>query len=247
MEIVRHTIKARLYRNHLTTEDLDDYTARVSSERALSLEEICRSARDRGGADMPVEALKYAAGVVLNEMTFLLGDGYAIDTGHFRASPRVRGVFSSPGDRFDPGRHSLLVEFHQGPILRRELRRARVEVLGPADVEPRVDRVVDVRTSSVNEVITPGRNLRVSGHKIKIAGEDPANGVYFHSDSAGASVPVPGEDIIFNYPSRLLLVIPSSLPPATDYRLKIISQYTTGRKPLNEPREVIFDRPLTVK
>ena len=46
---VLHTIKAWLYEN-LLTEDQNDYAARVSAERTLSVRDICESAVARGGA-----------------------------------------------------------------------------------------------------------------------------------------------------------------------------------------------------
>ncbi len=48
---ILHRIKANLYENVLT-EDANDYLARVSSERTLSITDICSSAVNRGGADV---------------------------------------------------------------------------------------------------------------------------------------------------------------------------------------------------
>ena len=45
---VLHTIKAWLYDNVLT-ENQNDYAARVSAERTLSVRDICESAAARGG------------------------------------------------------------------------------------------------------------------------------------------------------------------------------------------------------
>ncbi|GHT81900.1 hypothetical protein FACS189467_6680 [Bacteroidia bacterium] len=50
-----HTIKAHLYNNALT-EDHNDYVARVSAERSLSIKDICESAATRGGADVSASA-----------------------------------------------------------------------------------------------------------------------------------------------------------------------------------------------
>jgi hypothetical protein len=42
-----------------------------------------------------------------------------------------------------------------------------------------IAHVLDVRTGSENDNLTPGRNLKILGRKIKIEGESDANGVYF--------------------------------------------------------------------
>ncbi|MDR1098757.1 MAG: hypothetical protein LBL57_11560, partial [Tannerella sp.] len=36
-------------------------------------------------------------------------------------------------------------------------------------------QVTDVKTASVNDLLTPSRNLKISRHKIKIAGNNTAN------------------------------------------------------------------------
>jgi hypothetical protein len=244
MDQILHTIKAQLYDNPLTKEDVNDYTARVNSEHALTLDEICLSAYNRGGADLPVDVLRYASGVVLKEMAFLLCDGYAINTGYFNGSPHIRGVFNSPGDHFDPERHTLLVELHQGQLLREELQQVKVEILGVADTGARVDQVVDMKTGSVNDVITPGGNLKITGHKIKIAGTDVMNGIYFATGTA--TIIVPAKDIIINQPSEIIIVIPATLTAKT-YQLKITTQYSSGSTFLKKPRTVLFDKILTVK
>jgi hypothetical protein len=245
MDQILHTIKAQLYDNKLTADDTNDFIARVSSEHALDLDEICLSAYNRGGADLPVDVLRYAAGTVLKEMSFLLCDGYAVNTGYFAGSPHIRGVFTSPGDRFDPARHTLLVEFHQGSLLREELQQVKVEILGVADAGPRLDQVIDVKTGSVNDVITPGRNLRILGHKIKIAGENALNGVTFTWANGSTSLKVPKEDIVINAASEIMIVVPPTLT-AQKYQLKVTTQYS-GANLVKVPRTVIFDKPLTVK
>lgn len=242
---ILHQVKAQLYDNPLTTENENDYIARVHSEHALTLDEVCQSAFNRGGAELPVDVLNYAAGAVLKEMAFLLCDGYAINTGYFTASPHIRGVFNSPGDHFDPKRHTLLVEMHQGSLLREELQQVKVEILGVADPGLRVDQVLDIKTGSINDVITPGRNIRITGNKIKIAGTDVLNGVFFTSNNGTVSRKVPAEDIVENNPSGLLIVVPALT--AGNYQIKITTQYSTSSQPLKVARSVVFDRQLTVK
>ena len=40
-------------------------------------------------------------------------------------------------------------------------------------------QVTDVKTAGVNDLLTPGRNLRISGSRLKIAGDNHACGVAF--------------------------------------------------------------------
>ncbi|GHV90726.1 hypothetical protein AGMMS50268_12290 [Spirochaetia bacterium] len=70
---VLHTIKAWLYDNPLTVNQ-NDYAARVSAERTLSMREICESAVARGGADINASAMEHAVELFHKEMGYRLCD-----------------------------------------------------------------------------------------------------------------------------------------------------------------------------
>ncbi len=59
---ILHTIKAALYDNALT-ENPNDFTARVQSERSLNVKDICESAATRGGADISAAAMEPTASI----------------------------------------------------------------------------------------------------------------------------------------------------------------------------------------
>ena len=52
-----HKIKAQLHDNVLT-EDPNDFVTRVVAEKSLSIDDICQSAANRGGADINVKNAK---------------------------------------------------------------------------------------------------------------------------------------------------------------------------------------------
>jgi hypothetical protein len=81
-----------------------------------------------------------------------------------------------------------------------------VNILGVADASLFIAQVTDVKTGSVNDLLTPNRNLRISGGKIRIAGENEANGVYFANTQTNERVKVDATDIVNNNPSELLIV-----------------------------------------
>jgi hypothetical protein len=237
-----HTIKAHLYENALTA-DPNDYVARVSSERSLGVKDICESAVARGGADVSASAMEHAVSLFLKEMGYQLCDGFGVNTGWFSAAPHIKGSFHSPDEHFDHAKQRVLFEMQQGAELRKELELVSVDVLGVAEVGLHIAQVVDVKTGSINDLLTPSRNLKISGHKLKIAGSNPANGVCFVAEGTGARYLVEASDIVTNNPSELIVVIPAL--PAGAYKLKVSTQFTNS-VPLKEPRTAIFDRPLTV-
>ena len=244
MSKTRHTIKAYLYDN-LLTPDPNDFTARVSSERSLSVADICHSAATRGGADVSDAAMSHAVKLFLKEMAYRLCDGFAVNTGYFTAVPVVRGVFLNPNETFDPQRHTLQFQFTQGELMRREIEDVEVKIMGVAETGLYIGQVEDMKSRTVNEVLTPGFNLRVTGTKLRVVGDKPGVGIFFRETVTNTATKVDEGDIVINNPSELMIIIPAL--PAGTYQLEVTTQYSTGNKLLKEVRSAVFDRPLTVK
>jgi hypothetical protein len=238
-----HRIKAILIPN-LLTEDPDDFYAKVISERTLGVSDVCDSAVKRGNAPTSAEAMKINVELFFKEMEYQLKDGYSVNTGYFTAAPQVRGIFRNLTDRFDKLRHSVYFLFNQGEILRRGLDEVEVEITGTGDAGILIAEVIDVKTGSVNDRITPNRNLRITGNKLKLAGEHPDVGVYFVNEATGEQIKVEADEIVDNKPSGLMIVVPELYSGL--YSVKVTTQYSGGSFMLKEPRTVLFDKTLTV-
>jgi hypothetical protein len=239
---VKHKIKVYLY-NNVLTDNPNDFIARVHSERSLNVKDICQTATARGGAEISAEAMEHAVNLWLKEMSYQLCNGFSINTGWFLANVSVKGVFHSPDEHFDPHKQTLVFDFHQGDKLRREIQETEVQVLGLADTGGRITQVLDMRTGSINDLLTPDRNLKISGHKIKIAGDHPDNGVFL-LDESGNEIRIEPADIVMNHPSELMIIIPSL--PSGGYRLMVRTQFSGSANPLKEPRSVSFDKTLHI-
>jgi len=244
MSKTRHTIKAYLYDN-LLTPDPNDFTARVSSERSLSVADICHSAATRGGADVSDAAMSHAVELFLKEMAYRLCDGFAVNTGYFTAVPVVRGVFLNPNETFDPQRHTLQFQFTQGELMRREIEDVEVKIMGVAETGLYIGQVEDMKSHTVNEVLTPGFNLRVTGTKLRVVGDKPGVGIFFRETATNTATKVDEGDIVVNNPSELMIIIPAL--PAGTYQLEVTTQYSMGKQWLKEPRTSVFEKTLTVK
>jgi hypothetical protein len=242
---VLHKIKAQLYDNALT-EKPNDFIARVVSEKSLNIKDICLAATTRGGSDISAAAMEHAVNLWLKEMAYSLCDGFSVNTGWFTAQANIRGSFFGPTEKFSPDKHSVSFEFNKGSLLRKELGSVEVNILGVADASLFIAQVIDVKTGSVNEMLTPNRNLRVSGGRIKIVGGNEANGVYFVNTQTSERFKVDAKDIVNNNPSELIIVIPAL--EAGEYKLEIKTQYSNNKTNLlKEPRTAVFDRSLNVE
>lgn len=242
MENILHRVKANLYDNVLT-DDLNDFVARVISERTLSTADICKSAVTRGGAATTAEAMEHNVNLFLKEMGYQLCDGYSVNTGYFTANTLIKGVFNSPSETFNTDKHSIIFQFNQGETLRKELPSIQVEIKGVADSSLEVEQVMDVKTGSVNDLLTPNRNLKIKGYKLKLVGDKPEVGVYFINETTAARTKVDPTDIVTNNPSELVIVIPEL--EAGKYLLEVANQFS-GKVDLKEPRTTRFDKVLTV-
>lgn len=242
MSTILHKIKAYLYDNTLTKDNPNDLIARTVSERSLSVQDICQAAVQRGGSDVSASAMAHAVELFLSEMAYQLCDGYSVNTGYFTASTTIRGVFDSPSETFNKDKHSVLFQFNQGEKLRAEVPNIQVDILGVAEASAVILQVTDMKSGSVNDLLTPGRNLKVSGSKIKLAGDHPSVGVFF-IDSKQSRIQVDPSDIVVNNPSELMVVVPEL--PAGSYSLEVVTQHTAGAL-LKDPRTAALDKLLTV-
>ena len=241
--VILHKIKAYLYDNVLTKDNPNDFIARTVSERSLNVKQICEAAVNRGGADVTAASMEHATALFLKEMAYQLCDGYSVNTGYFTAGTQIRGVFDSPVETFNSQKHSILFQFNQGEKLRAEIPNIEIEILGVADASSAILQVKDVKSGTVNDLLTPGRNLKISGNKIKVAGDDVANGIYFVNADTNYRIQVEESVVVVNNPSELIVIIPDL--SAGTYKLEVVTQYAGGNL-LKEPRTAEFDKTLAV-
>jgi len=241
--MILHKIKAYLYDNSLTKDNPNDFIARTVSERSLSVKQICESAVNHGGTDISASAMEHATELFLKEMAYQLCDGFSVNTGYFTANTQIRGVFDSPSETFNSEKHSILFQFNQGEKLRAEIPNIEINILGVADASSAILQVTDVKSGSINDLLTPGRNLKISGTKIKVGGDNPGNGIYFVSTDTNTRTKVEESDVVVNNPSELIVIIPTL--PAGTYKLEIVTQQS-GSTLLKEPRTAAFEKVLTV-
>jgi len=236
-------IKALLYPNPMKNAG-GTYMARTSAYGTLGIKEICQSKGNKHGSLNNPENMEYYVNLFFEEMTELLTKGYNINTGYFKAAAKINGTFDYENDDFDIDRHKVNFKFSQGNTLRKIAAETRAEILHLRPFNFIVGQVTDCFTGSVCEMLTPGKNLIISGIKIKLVGDDPAIGVYFINESVGGRTKVASNEIAVNQNNKLIIVIP---PLQTgDYRLEVVTQYSGSGTPLTEPRSCSLVQTLKV-
>ncbi|MDR1073443.1 MAG: DUF4469 domain-containing protein [Treponema sp.] len=83
----------------------------------------------------------------------------------------------------------------------------------------------------------------MSGHEIKVAGDNPEAGVYFASSADPSQRVKAAERLAENAASKLIGIIPTL--SAGMYTLEAVTQYSSGNFFLKEPRVIAFGPTLT--
>ena len=128
-----------------------------------------------------------------------------------------------------------------GADLREAMDSCRVEIFTqPAVVGPLLNGAVAQTRAADGTVTTkapqPGKNIRLTGRNIKIAGTDPTVGVTFTSvEEPSTQVFVPLEDITVNEPKQLIFVLPTEVTDGL-WRVKVTTQYSSGVHTVKTPR-----------
>ena len=138
-----------------------------------------------------------------------------------------------------------------GADLREAMDSCRVEIFTqPAVVGPLLNGAVAQTRAADGTVTTkapqPGKNIRLTGRNIKIAGTDPTVGVTFTSvEEPSTQVFVPLEDITVNEPKQLIFVLPTEVTDGL-WRVTVTTQYSSGIHMVKEPRTYTLDEPIEV-
>jgi hypothetical protein len=238
---MNNILKAWLRKNPLTP-DPNDYVAVVSSMGSINKDGIISAIKEEG-TELTVETLNDVVTRYNRHAARYAASGWNVDTGLVYLRSVITGAVY--GKTLDPARNSVHVSATQGLEIRRELKQTTVEILGEMPDVMYILQVVNLQTKAADGTLTRGRNAQVEGSYIKLAGDDPAVGVYLVSDESGTETKLDSDCIVVNDPAKLLLLIPADIA-AGAYRLKIVSQFTGGNKHLKAPRQIIYDHELTV-
>jgi hypothetical protein len=241
--------------NLLTNDNPDDMSAHtanvISHNQTDIIDRILKTGAGLTRSDV-ISVLEAEKEVIYD----LLAEGGAVTTELFNAFPSIQGVFTGAEDSFDHKRHRVKIHLSEGIGLRAVEERVKAKKIAPLQTGARIIAVTDIKTGSVNRLLTPGKNLRISGSKIKVTGDDPSVGVYFtlagadvRADAAAIPALAPGvkideTDIVENKPSEVMVLIPALGPG--DYYVKIVTQFTGSAKASKSLHTAIFDIPLTV-
>jgi hypothetical protein len=227
------------------SEKADDRFGRVVTTKSLREDDLIDIAVQRR-TDLNPTTLRASLDILKGIAVEEVANGASVQFGLGFFSLDVKGVFIGDHAAWDPALHSLHVKTATSVELRQAIKNIHVNMRGMASIGTIINAVKDVASGEENTRLTPGGGLNVTGNKIKIAGENPANGIRIINQADGTETIVPPTAILVNDPKKLSFIIPADLY-AGDYKLSITTQYSGGANLLKEPRTCLFDYILAVQ
>ncbi|MGL5960077.1 MAG: DNA-binding domain-containing protein, partial [Bacteroidales bacterium] len=169
-------LKYALLENLLTARP-DDYTAQAQAVKSHDMNSIVERMLQKGSTITKTDVLA-ALNLFFEVVENITAEGETVNTDLFTTNFSIQGVFEGASDSFDHKRHHLKLNVNAGVGLKKTATTVKLEKTKAPEVLPHVIEVKDSITGSVSEHISSEGVIEIIGSMIKIAGDDPKNGVY---------------------------------------------------------------------
>jgi hypothetical protein len=203
--------------------------AKTVNGKMRTFEDVCVSAKERGGFTGNLDDLKAHTAVFLREAAYLIRDGCEVSFGgivgiRLGVDGFVENEYPHVVDT-EENKLSLHVRLLDGA--RKLVENIRVVSRGLAPVRYYIAKLIDTETGVKNRVITKDGIATMIGRRLKISGSKDETGVFFlPSDMSGPAVKLPTR-LATNEPARLVFKAPE-LPPGKDCYVEVRTYYSGG-------------------
>ena len=222
------------------TPDTDDFIAVPANVRVYHFEEILQRINVRYTGLTPTQLLA-ASKELFEEISLIVENGDGVITPLVNIYPGMTGVYRGATDSFDPKRHRCRANCTAGTQINAAVKKIKTEKIIVPVALPHILEVKDIVSGSVNEILSPGGVIQISGNKLKLVPELPDDGIYLLEEN-GAVTKL--SVLVENKPARLIAMIPADLPSGI-YTLEVKAS-GTSHNPLKTPKQGIFNKPLAV-
>ncbi|GHV61294.1 hypothetical protein FACS1894195_1610 [Bacteroidia bacterium] len=226
---------------NLLTERTDDFAAQPHVKNSYKRDQLIELMLSRGTLVTKTDIV-----AVLNNLEetvdYIVRNGGTVNLPLFDTGFSIGGVFDSAMDSFDPLRHKLHVTIRKSSVLRTAEKEVKLTKTNSAPPLPTVLEVKDCVSGAVDTTLTSGGAVEINGINIKVAGENPDNGLYFVAIDGTVAKAV---TIVTNKPATLIALVP--VLAAGGYRVKIVTQFNNSAVGLKSSRTTIYDKILTVQ
>ena len=230
---MKKVLKGWLIDNSVTTDNKTDKILLLASAGSLTLDDVQEEMYKQDTGLRP-ETLHHSVTLYHRVLMDLILNGYSVNTGLFRAVAQLTGVIE--GGVWNKERNSIYVSLTQDKVLREEIAKTSVEILGEKSNIMYILETEDKKTGLKDGSATAGRNFFVRSAMLKVVGDDASVGVTL-TNAAKAVTKLTDDLITINNPSSLTLLLPADLAEG-EYTLTVTTQYSTSNRLLKTPRSV---------
>lgn len=225
---------------NLLTPAPNDYIAQPVNTRSYTHPEIIQRilARNPGLSEAQLNS---AVNEYTEEIGIITENGDTVNTPLVNTRLSITGVFEGPSDSYDSKRNRTKVNTNPGTRLVQAAEKIKPRKTTVADPVPLIFEVKDIVSGTVNDVLTPGGVLQITGSRLKFSPEAPDNGIFL-MDGQGNEIRL--TVIAENKPARLLAMIPQDLPQGV-YSVEVRTSLSSG-KPSKTLKTGSFGKELTV-
>ncbi|MDR0538552.1 MAG: DUF4469 domain-containing protein [Tannerellaceae bacterium] len=200
-----------------------------------------------GGTEFRPETIRNILDLAAARIADYLAEGYSYQDRNFHHSPIVHGIWHSltPGAA-EKQSHRITVSTKLTPSMRAHLRDVNLNILGEKHATAAIGRIVSLAGDTPGDALIAGEYIRITGRKIKIFPDSDDLGVFFVPMNGAPAVRV-AHRLHENRKGMIEAQVPPQLPPG-DYIIQVRTRFTDNpSKPLQEPRIIEYDYPLTVR
>lgn len=219
----------------------NDFWAQPVNVRSYTQPEVIRRilARNPGLSEAQLTS---AINEYTEEAGIITEEGGAINTPLVNTNLSISGVFEGAADTFDSKRHRTKVNANPGLRLTQAASKIKPRKTTVADPVPQILEVKDIVSGSVNDVLTLGGVIRITGSRLKFLPEEPDNGIFLINEQ--------GEEtkltvIAENKPARLMAMLPPNQAQGI-YWVEVRTTFSTVGKPGKTLKAGRFGKELTL-
>jgi hypothetical protein len=222
----------------LLTARKNDRTGRVVSTGSLKIDDLIEVAVTRR-SDINAVTMKASYQILKEVALEELCNAKNVEFGLTHNWLGVNGVFIGDHPSWNAKEDSLVLEAIPTVETRNAIKGIEVEILGMAQSGLFINSLTDVASGKVNERITRGGGVNLTGVKIKITGDAQGVGLFLTEINTGTITQIPTTSILINEPSKITFIVPMNFQ-AGDYKLSLTTQFSHS-EPLKEPRTYVFN------
>lgn len=233
MEKKRVTWSVLLRRSNLITNKGQYYPQVLLMDR-ISVDQLIRRIVE-AGSEYKLETYLAIAHRLEREIRDYLIEGYAISSSLGTLTPTVTGMWNF--DRLDPdarAQNKATLNYTMSKELKESFATPLFHAVGSRTSRLAIGHVINPRHRDVEAIASPGEYLILEGRLLLMNGELSERGIYFiDEETEEVAAFIRPEEMLLNTRSMIHIQVPQDLPPGT-YRLRVVSQCTTGPRPLKE-------------